>query len=591
MRIAVQERPGTVAVGSRRARRLGLGLATLLTVGMAAAPARAVTTLSIDLSTRLGPVTHAAGGSLYGVLETQPADVMGLIAPLRPKVLNNPAADVQQPVGDALVVAQRVAPTGTAVSIRLADWLTGFYTFTTMADWFNKIGQTVSRKQAGGLTNIYGYEVWNEPNGTWASSNPLPFNQFWMQTVAKLRTLDPGAKLIGPSISFLDMNYMQGFLSFCQTNACLPDIVSWHELDGANLTGDIQTYRALEERLGIGPLPISINEYSGAGHINVEGQPGASAPLIAKFERFRVESACISFWDVGHPGRLGSLLATDTTPNGGWWFYKWYGDMSGDMVATTPPTPNSATALDGFANVDGAGRSASVLFGGTSDGTVQLVVTGFRTASFLGSTVHAVVEHTPFVNRTTPVTATDTLSTADVVISGDQISITVAGINATDGYRLVLTPAGGDGGSGGSDADGGREDAGSASEADGGAARGDAAVNAGGAPVPGGDAGPGRDAAGSSGGGTPGPEGGATGGSDDASRGAGGVSDSGGAAGSAGGEPSSNEASTAGSSDGVRPPGPGGCSCRAAEPAGGARVPASVGLLLLLRRRRRDAES
>jgi hypothetical protein len=364
-------------------------------------------------------------------------------------MFTNPAADVQQPVGDAIVVANRVAPTGAMVTIRLADWFTGFYTFTNMTDWFDKIGQTVSRKQAASLTNIYGYEIWNEPGGTWASTNPLPFDQFWMQTFAQLRKLDPGTKIVGPSLSFLDMSFMQTFLTFCKANACLPDIVSWHELSGANLTGDIQGYRALEKQLGIGPLPISINEYSGAGHVDVEGQPGASAPLIAKFERFRVDSACISFWDVGHPGRMGSLLATSTAPNGGWWFYKWYGDMTGDMVSVTPPTPNSPTALDGFANLDAAGGTASVLVGGANDGAVQIVVTGFRAAPFFGSTVHTEVDHTAFVSRTTAVTATDTVSTGDVAIAGDRITVTIANANPTDGYRVLLTQVGGTGGSDG----------------------------------------------------------------------------------------------------------------------------------------------
>ena len=57
-------------------------------------------------------------------------------------------------------------------------------------------------------------------------------------------------------------------------------------------------------------LTVSSNEYSGKDRIDDEGQPGASAPLIAKFERFQVDSACISYWDVPHPGRLGTLLAS-----------------------------------------------------------------------------------------------------------------------------------------------------------------------------------------------------------------------------------------------------------------------------------------
>jgi hypothetical protein len=222
----VSSSPRRAHVG--RTGSLGLALGSFVAGSALAATAGAVTTLTVDLSAPIGPVTHAASGSLYGVLETQPADVMGLIAPLHPKMFNNPAADVQQPVGDAIVVAGRLAPIGATVTIRLADWFKGFYTFTTMTDWFDKIGQTVSRKKAAGLTNIYAYEIWNEPNGTWSSSNPLSFNEFWRQTYVQLRQLDPGVKITGPSASYYNQSFISGFLSFCKTNNCLPDIVGWH---------------------------------------------------------------------------------------------------------------------------------------------------------------------------------------------------------------------------------------------------------------------------------------------------------------------------------------------------------------------------
>ena len=91
------------------------------------------------------------------------------------------------------------------------------------------------------------------------------------------------------------------------------------------ISNNVSNYRALESSLGIGPLPITMNEYSGYGQINDEGRPGASAPLIAQLERPGVQTACITYWDVPNPGLLGSLLATDTDRNGGWWFYKCYG--------------------------------------------------------------------------------------------------------------------------------------------------------------------------------------------------------------------------------------------------------------------------
>jgi len=571
----------------------------------AAAPAAATTTLTVDLGTSLGPVTHAASGSLYGVTETLPADVTNLIGPLHPYVFNNPAADQQQPVGDAIVVAGRLAPVGGKVSIRLADWLKGFYTFTSMSDWLSKVDMTAARRKSANLTNIYGYEIWNEPQGTYASSNPLSFNDFWAQTYAELRKVDPTIKIIGPSIAYYSNSYMQGFLSYCKTNDVVPDIISWHQLSGSNFTSDVQTYRSLEKSLGIGPLPISINEYSGAADLSVEGQPGASAPLIAKFERFRVDSACISFWDVGHPGRLGSLLASNTQTNGGWWFYKWYGDMAGDMVSTTPPTPSSPSALDGFANLDTGGRSASVLFGGTNDGTVAVVVKGFQAAGVFGGSVHAVVEHTPFVDRTTVVTATTTLSTSNVAVANDQLTITVTGTNNTDGYRVTLTPVGGTGGAGGAAGTGGA-----------GGSAGAGAGGTGGVPGTGGTAGKagtgGRGGSGGSGGGGSSGSGGAAGApATGGASGSGGVSSSGGVSGTGGlpgsggtsadaGAEGGRGGSASGGAAGGTGPGAGGetggsgggCSCElAGAPANGAGLAGLFVLAAAAARRRRARPS
>jgi hypothetical protein len=582
-------------------------LGVIVVAGPGAGRASATTTLNVDLSTSLGPVTHAASGSLYGVTETLPADVTNLIGPLHPYVFVNPAADQQQPVGDAIVVAGRLAPVGGKVTIRLADWLKGFYTFTSMTDWLSKVDMTASRRKSANLTNIYGYEIWNEPQGTYSSSNPLSFNDFWAQTYAELRKVDPTIKIIGPSLSYYNSSYLNSFLSYCKTNNVVPDIISWHQLSGSNFTSDVQNYRSLEKTLGIGPLPISINEYSGAADLSVEGQPGASAPLIAKFERFRVDSACISYWDVAHAGRLGSLLASNTQTNGGWWFYKWYGDMAGNMVSTTPPTPSSPSALDGFANLDASGKSASVLFGGTNDGTVAVVVKGFATAGiFGGGSVHAVVEHTPFVNRTTVVTATTTVSTSNVTVANDQVTVTVSGVNNTDGYRVVLTPvgggAGGSGGAGtgagGTAGGGGRGGAAGASGSGGTTSTGGVGGRAG----TGGTAGAGGRSGGSGGNGTGGATGSGGASATGGTTGSGGVSGAGGLTGSGGNASGGATGTGTGGSGGIDTGtggaagtdtgSAGGCSCEVAGgPSGGAEI--WIGLLVgaVLGRRRNRGSS
>lgn len=407
-------------------------------------PALAETTLTVDLSTKIRPATHVGNGSLYGVTEKLPADAMTLVAPLHPNMFTNPAANVQQPQGDAIVVAQRVQPFGATVTIRLADWFPGWYSFTNMDDWFDKMSRTVASKKSAQLTNVYAYEIWNEPNGTWKNDKPLAFNEFWRQSFVKLRALDPNEKITGPSLAGYNASFIKDFLTFCKAQDCLPDIVGWH--DGEGTEANVKSYRQIEKQLGVGPLPITINEYSGSGRIDDEGRPGASAPLIAQLERSGVETACITYWDVPHPGRLGSLLASDTQTNGGWFFYKWYGEMTGDMVTTSSSLAVNGKNLDGVASVDASARTVFVVLGGVNDGTIRVLVKGFGGAPFLGAKVHVVVERTPFVDRSTAVMTTDVLQTSDAMLAGDQLELSIEHANGNDGYRVSLTAL--DGGTG-----------------------------------------------------------------------------------------------------------------------------------------------
>src|ERR1019366_6701751 len=155
--------------------------------------------------------------------------------------------------------------------------------------------------------------------------------------------------------------------------------------------------------------------------------------------RSRVDSACITFWDTAHPGRLGSLLASDTQTNGGWFLYEWYGQMMGSMLSTTTSLGPGSRHLDGFANLNASTGTSSVIVGGSNDGTVQIVVKGFAATPSMGTRVHAVVEHTGWTSRTTVATGTDTVSTSDLTVTNDQVSVTIGNANATDGYRLTLT--------------------------------------------------------------------------------------------------------------------------------------------------------
>jgi hypothetical protein len=167
----------------------------------------------------------------------------------------------------------------------------------------------------------------------------------------------------GPCYSYYGHNTMSTFLSYCKSNNCIPDIVCWHELGGpASVGNNVRDYRSLESSLGVGPLPISINEYCDSNH-NLEWQPGSLGEDIGKFERYQVDSAMISWWFSAYPGRLGSLLATDTAKGAGWYFMNWYGSMTGNMVNVSVAN-DASTNMDGAACVDSDAKYISSIWGG-----------------------------------------------------------------------------------------------------------------------------------------------------------------------------------------------------------------------------------
>ncbi|ORX76937.1 hypothetical protein BCR32DRAFT_329128 [Anaeromyces robustus] len=402
---------------------------------------KATDTLTVDCGSKIRQVTHCASGSLYGLIENKPADYNTFVEPLHPFAFNNPARGAngrQQPFGDAIKVARRLAQTpGAKVSIRLADILPGWpYQFKSMQHWKDEIKSFVNDKKASGLTNWYGYEIWNEPDGTWKDPNGLNFNEFWKQTYQYLRQIDPNEKIIGPALSWYNEDRIRSFLQYAKANNCLPDIICWHELSGIdNMSAHFRSYRNLEKSLGIKELPISINEYCDAEH-SLEGQPGSSARFIGKFERYKIDSAMITWWFVPLPGRLGSLMASDTQKGAGWYLYKWYGDMSGDMVSVTPPKDDSKN-IDGAACVDAQQKYVSFIFGGPNDGNVNAVFKNLP--SFIGSNPTVKIEKVDWKNKDTPSNGPNIISEKKYNVSNGQLTINVSGTNASSGYRILIT--------------------------------------------------------------------------------------------------------------------------------------------------------
>ncbi|MPY62190.1 RICIN domain-containing protein [Streptomyces spongiae] len=423
-----------------------LGAAALTAAALAtAAPAQAAptssTTLVVNANQALRPVTHVATGSLYGLADNStPSD--SLTNALKPNTFVQMAPGGSQlpngeprPAGDALVVAPKAARAGAKVVVRMPDWYPNFpYKWVSWSDWLSAVDKQVASVRSSGATNISAYELWNEPDWTWDTTNAGAFNAGWARTYKEVRTKDTSTPIQGPSYSAWNQSWMSSFLTDAKASGTVPDVIAWHELQGSkDIAAHVSAYRSLESSLGISPRPIAIEEY---GTPDEMGNSGALIGYAAKFERAGIRDAELAFWN--HYGTLGDTL-TDTggSPNGSYWTYKWYGDMSGSMLVTTPP---AQTGIDGLASRNSGGNQISVVAGGCT-GSCAVQVNGLSSLSAFGSTVHVKLEYSPHTGRTTASPGPITVSDADYTVSGGSITVPVT-MNAADGYHLVITPSG-----------------------------------------------------------------------------------------------------------------------------------------------------
>ena len=304
------------------------------------------TVLAVDTAVTMKAADRAASGSLYGLNDAQ-TPRSELLIPLRAKNFTQKApGGAQRHGGDALVVAPLADRVGGTITVRLADFFPDFpYKWTGEQEWLQIVSSCVAATLAADPPNIYAYEIWNEPNWTWSDEAP-PFLEVWTTTSRLIRTLDPSRRTLGPSIERWDAVWMEEFLRHAKTTGTLPDVTSWHVLDPGSaddIAQQMREYRALEESLGIVPRPVSINEY---GAIRDVGAPGPLVRFIAALERAEVDTANLAYWH--REGRLADLVTADGQPTGAWWLYKWYGEMSGEMLQTSSGDEDAAP--DGFAS-------------------------------------------------------------------------------------------------------------------------------------------------------------------------------------------------------------------------------------------------
>ncbi|MGP3918057.1 carbohydrate-binding protein [Nonomuraea sp. 10N515B] len=423
----------------RHAWSAALAAALVISVVPATPGVAAPSQLVVDLATQTGALRYGATGFLYGLGdEGIPNETM--LAALKPQVTAQKApGGLQHPNGDALKIAPMFKRAGGRdIQIYMQDIYKQWpYENLGINDYLAKVDTMTRKVVADPYRTSYVYVPFNEPDQIWYSGNLTGFLNDYRTVYQRIRSIDPGARIAGPNFAAYRSADLRRFMTFARDNNVLPDVTTWHELGDDFFTGwheHYADYRAIESSLGISPRQISINEY---GRFSGDlGVPGNLVQFVARFENSKVDG-CLAYWTTA--GGLNDLVTRNNQATGGWWLYKWYGELTGTTVAVTPPAPGSS--LQGVAALDPAKKQARVIFGGNNpaSGTYDTNVVVKGIPSYLGGTVHATVWGVDSTGlNTSP--GPYRVSESDYTASGGQITIPLTGLKGTSAYHVVLTP-------------------------------------------------------------------------------------------------------------------------------------------------------
>jgi len=364
------------------------------------------------------------------------------VAALKPRVAAQKAPDgLQHPNGDALEVAPGYKRAGGGdIQIYMQDvYKTWPYAELGMADYLDKVDIMVRKIVADPNRASYVYVPFNEPDQIWYSNDVTGLENDWKTVFKKIRSIDPTARIAGPNYAHYNAADYRHFMTFAKANKVLPNVMTWHELQDDffwSWYANLADYRAIETDLSIRELPISINEY---GRFSGDlGVPGNLVQWIARFENSKVDGS-LAYWTTA--GSLNDLVTENNKATGGWWLYKWYGEMTGKTVAVTPPSQGGS--LQAVASLDRSNKQARVILGGSNSVndvfSTNVVVKGLSSAAFFGNKVHATVWGVDTTGLA-PSSGPYRVQESDYSVVDGQISIPLSGLKGSSAYQVIVTP-------------------------------------------------------------------------------------------------------------------------------------------------------
>ena len=453
-----------------------LGVFAGITPSASAAAADATLSVDLDPERNTGEIIHGAAGFLYGI-SSEDVPTTNTIVPLKSKILcTKGAVGTEHPYGDALDVAKTFLESGGQQVMMYNSNYYGVFGVTATIDqycndlkyyicpavvawknaWKQEHGTPENPKDNFGKIDIDQAIVYIPINeGTPAGGN---FYEAWEQYYKAIKEVDSHATLAGPNscaygAQFSDGQSMAGYIQYCADNNCMPDVITWHELDTGCLSPnglaahmrDFKNiwektnwtkYNAANNTTDTPEIPqICINEYAEMAYCGV---PGRLVNWISRLEGEKI-TGCLPFWHQAN--NLNDLAAGANEGNGAWWLYQWYGNMSG----TTQPV-SSTTSYDklyGVSTMDDAKRISTTLLGGYT-GSIDVKLNNvtktqtFKNAEYVNVTVqetafsgfHGAANDTPVI-----------LKGVYPVAKDGSVTVTIENALFENAYNVTLTQA------------------------------------------------------------------------------------------------------------------------------------------------------
>ena len=225
------------------------------------------------------------------------------------------------------------------------------------------------------------------------------------------------------------------FLRMAIASGTVPDVYVWHELRGYQWMPDrVGQFRQYARSLGIAEQEIPQVNITEWGASTDMSSPANLLRWFASFEAAKVD-AQTAYWTAS--GTLSDNQAKVNDANGGWWLFKWYGDLAGSDTVRVPVGEQKAIAA-----IDSEARRAQVIVAGIADGKDgALALTGLDSGVF-GGTVDVEVREA-LVSGTDGIAGAPRVVAAydDAAVVDGRLSIRIPSMSSSSAYQVIVTPA------------------------------------------------------------------------------------------------------------------------------------------------------